>query len=239
MKAVIERTDKVGDIVTHVPGADAVFKKYKIDFCCGGSKPLNEAIQQKNLNEEEVLQKLNEKLEQAQSVKEDRTDWTKVPYGQLVDHIVNTHHAYLYEELPRLSAYVTKVYRVHGPQRPELADVYKLFHALKTELEEHSIKEENDAFPLIKEYEQMPSGEKRTQLVNVIEELEQEHDHSGDLLKQLRGVTKGYALPEGACNTYTLTYQKLEVLESDLFTHIHLENNILFPRLLNENEAVS
>lgn len=238
MKAVIERTDRVGDIVTRVPGADAVFKQFKIDFCCGGSKPLNEAIEQNELDETEVLQKLNEKLEQAQNVKEDGTDWEKVPYGQLVDHIVHTHHAYLYDELPQLSAYVTKVYRVHGPHRPELADVYQLFHALKSELEEHSIKEENDAFPLIKEYEQMPSEEKRTHLVRVIEELEQEHDHSGDLLKQLREVTRDYALPEGACNTYTLTYQKLEALESDLFTHIHLENNILFPRLLND-ETVS
>lgn len=234
MKAVVERTDKVGDIVTQVPGADVVFKQYRIDFCCGGSKTLNEAIQQKNLNEAEIIQKLNETLQQAQTVKGKDTNWEKAPYSLLVDHIVNTHHAYLFDELPRLSAYVTKVYRVHGPKRPELADVYKLFHELKTEMEQHSIKEENDAFPLIKDYEQLPSESKRERLINVIEALEQEHDHSGDILKQLRDVTSDYKLPQGACNTFTLTYQKLEALEADLFKHIHLENNILFPRLLND-----
>lgn len=234
MKTVIELTDKVGDIVTQVPGADAVFKQYRIDFCCGGRQTLNEAIRQRNLDEAEVLQKLSDTLEKAQGVEGNDTDWEKVSFSSLVDHIVNTHHAYLYDELPQLSAYVTKVYRVHGSHRPELADVHQLFHELKTELEQHAIKEENDAFPLIKEYEQRPSEERRKYLVEIVEELEQEHDRSGGILKQLREVTKDYALPEGACNTYTLTYQKLETLESDLFTHIHLENNILFPRLLNE-----
>lgn len=234
MEAVFHISDNVGDIVTRLPKADEVFKQYRIDFCCGGNRPLKEVIAEKGINEAEILQKLNDMYEQAQSRNNDNTDWQTVAYSELIDHVVNRHHAYLYSELPQLSTYVSKVYRVHGSNHPELNDVFKLFHALKTEVEQHIIKEEAEIFPLIKEYEQEPDAAKLKHVNQVIETLEQEHEQSGNLLKQLRKVTDDYNLPPDACNTYTLTYQKLEALEGDLFRHIHLENNILFPRLANE-----
>ena len=137
--------------------------------------------------------------------------------------------------LPKLSGYVTKVFRVHSQNHPELADVHQLFNTLKTELEQHTIQEETSIFPKIKEYENNPSQDQLTEIQNEIKALEREHDQSGSILKQLRMVTNDYTLPPDACTTYRLTYQKLQELESDLFQHIHLENNILFRRL-NKNK---
>jgi hemerythrin-like domain-containing protein len=149
----------------------------------------------------------------------------------LIDHIVNTHHDYLYKELPVLSAFITKVLHRHGMAHPELANLHQLFHDLKNELEQHLTKEEQEIFPLIKEYEKTGSREVLEKAVQAIEQLEEKHNNTGNLLKQMRQVTNHYELPEGACQTYTLSYIKLEQLESDLFQHIHLENNVMFPRL--------
>ncbi|RBW68362.1 iron-sulfur cluster repair di-iron protein [Bacillus taeanensis] len=232
MEPIFHNTTKTGDIVTRLPETSTILKEYKIDFCCGGNRPIGEAIEEKNLNEKEILQKLNNVY--FKSLQHQRINWDHITNSDLIDHIVNTHHAYLNAVLPELSQFTTKVFRVHGTHHPELADVHKLFYKLKVELEHHLIQEENIVFPLIREYEHIPSKEKLIELAQKIEDLESEHSEAGDLLKELRDVTNDYTLPEGACTTYRLTYQKLEDLESDLFQHIHLENNILFPRVLNE-----
>jgi regulator of cell morphogenesis and NO signaling len=235
MEGVFQNSTIVSDIVTILPKASDVLKQYRIDFCCGGNRPVSEAIQEKGLSENEVLNKLNHLYEQVQASDVQGTDWTKATDLELIDQIVHKHHAYLSEELPQLSPYVTKILRVHGPQHKELADVHQLFHQMKTELEQHTIKEENEIFPLILEYEKNPSSKLLDQLTLSIKELEEEHEAAGDILKKLRDVTRDYQLPEGACMTYRLTFKRLEDLESDLFQHIHLENNILFPRLLKGN----
>jgi regulator of cell morphogenesis and NO signaling len=235
MEGVFQNSTIVSDIVTILPKASDVLKQYRIDFCCGGNRPISEAIQEKGLSENEVLNKLNHLYEQVQASDVQGTDWTKATDLELIDQIVHKHHAYLSEELPQLSPYVTKILRVHGPQHKELADVHQLFHQMKTELEQHTIKEENEIFPLILEYEKNPSSKLLDQLTLSIKELEEEHEAAGDILKKLRDVTRDYQLPEGACMTYRLTFKRLEDLESDLFQHIHLENNILFPRLLKGN----
>jgi regulator of cell morphogenesis and NO signaling len=167
-------------------------------------------------------------------VKDSKTDWNLAPFGQLIDHIINTHHAFLVKNLPRLSELTAKILRVHGAGYQELSKVYRLFHSLKMELEQHLIKEEEVVFPLIKEFEKAPSLETLNAAERVIEELEAEHEGAGDILKELRKVTSDYAIPADTCNTYVLTYNLLEELEGDLFKHIHLENNILFPRLSKE-----
>jgi regulator of cell morphogenesis and NO signaling len=232
MEGVFQSSTIVSDIVTTLPRASDVLKQYRIDFCCGGKRPLSDAVQEKGLNEEEVLNKLNQLYEQTQTDNEQDINWNEATCSELIDQIVYKHHAYLSEELPQLSPYVTKILRVHGPQHKELADVHQLFHQMKTELEQHTIKEENEIFPLILKYEKNPSSELLAQLTLSIKELEEEHETAGDILKKLRDVTRDYQLPEGACMTYRLTFKRLEDLESDLFHHIHLENNILFPRLL-------
>lgn len=233
---VFHSSQKIGEIVTKFPKSADILKEYRIDFCCGGDRPLITAIREQGLNEAEILDRINNLYEEVKSVKTDDIDWEKESMSKLIDHVVNTHHAYLGVELPIISELTTKILRVHGEGHPELSKVHKLFHNLKMELEQHLIKEEEIEFPLIKKYEQNPSKEALEKILKVEKELEEEHVGAGDILKELRKITKDYTVPEDGCNSYRLTYKKLEELEADTFKHIHLENNILFPRLENENK---
>lgn len=234
MEAIFTAQTKTGEIVTQFPRASQVLKEYKIDFCCGGNRPIEESISEKGLNEEEVLTKLNTLYIETKELDRQEVKWELEAYSKLIDHIVHVHHAYLNKVLPELSAFVTKVYRVHGAAHPELAQIHTLFHTLKMELEHHLFEEEEKVFPKVKKYEATGSKEVLEEVLKTIDSLESEHEGAGNILKELREVTNDYQLPEGACTTYTLTYLKLEELESDLFQHIHLENNILFPRLEKE-----
>jgi regulator of cell morphogenesis and NO signaling len=222
---------KIGDIVAAFPGASEIFKAYKVDFCCGGNRPLAEAIKEQQLNEGELLDKLNHGFQKIQQEKGEDIDWRGEPLGRLVDHIINTHHTYVQRELPQISELTTKVLRVHGANHGELTKVHRLFHTLKMELEQHLIKEEEVLFPLIKKYEQNPSKEILDRISKQVIETEEEHDAAGDIIKELREITDQYAVPQDACTTFGLTYRKLVDFEADLFQHIHLENNILFKRL--------
>ncbi|MCR6105918.1 iron-sulfur cluster repair di-iron protein [Salipaludibacillus agaradhaerens] len=234
MKKIFTEQSIIGDIVTTFPKASDLFKTYKIDFCCGGNRPLIDAIHEKGLSADNVLATLNTLYHETNQLNESTIQWETASFNELIDFIINKHHRYLNEELPQLSPYVTKVLRVHGGDQPHLAEIHTLFNALKTELEQHLIKEETEDFPLILAIEANPQDGQREQLQNVMNELEAEHQHAGDLLKQLREVTNDFTPPEGACGTYRLVYQRLEQLESDMFDHIHLENNILFPRAAAE-----
>ncbi len=223
---------KIKDIVTKFPKAADVLKKFKIDFCCGGDRPLIVAINNQDLDEKEILDTLNTMYENFANNKTNQSnDWTSVSLTDLIDHIVNTHHSYLYENLPVISELLTKTLRAHGNAHPEIQEVYKLFHLLKMELDSHLIKEETVQYPAIEEYEKSNSIADLENAILISKELETEHTGAGDILKKLRKITNEYIIPADACNTYKLTYEKLEDLESDLFEHIHLENNILFPRL--------
>lgn len=224
-------TQKIGDIVARFPAAADIFKMYRIDFCCGGDRPLREALQEQQLDETEVINHLNERYDAFKNQEKVEMDWTKESPSKLIDHVVNTHHAYLQTELPSISELSTKILRVHGAHHPELATVHRLFHNLKMELEQHLIKEEEIEFPLIKEWEKNPSEERLNNILKIVSELEDEHVGAGDILKELRRITQDYTVPEDGCNTFRLTYQKLEALENDTFQHIHLENNILFQNL--------
>ncbi|MGG2093430.1 iron-sulfur cluster repair di-iron protein [Bacillus sp. S13(2024)] len=234
MEHTFTETSVIGEIVTKFPKASDFFKSYRIDFCCGGNRPLIDAINERNLSAEEVLTKLNTLYHETKRLNESEIDWKTASYSELIDYVVNKHHHYLNEELPLLSPYVTKVLRVHGAGQPHLAQIHKLFHELKTELEQHLIKEETEDFPLILAFEQNPSDENYTKLRKVVDELENEHIQAGNIIKELREITNDFTPPAGACGTYRLVYQRLEALESDLFQHIHLENNILFPRAITQ-----
>lgn len=225
---------KVGDIVVQFPMAADVFKEYKIDFCCGGDKPLATAINEQNLNESEILGKLNSLYEQF-SKDQSNKNWEEANTAELVDQIVNKHHAYLWAELPKISQLTSTILRVHGPNHPELVKVHKLFNTMKMELESHLMEEETIQYPAIKKYIENNSEADLDDAIRIIDELEQEHTGAGDILKELRVVTDDYVLPDDACETFELTYSKLQELEDDLFLHIHLENNILFPRLKSKN----
>lgn len=224
--------EKIGTIVAEYPGASNLFKEVRIDFCCGGDRTLKQAIVQKNLDEREILQRLNEGYasHSNKSALWDK-DWRTAPAAELIDYIVDTHHAYLRKELPLLSEFITKILRVHGSSHPEIAALYKRFHLIKMELDEHLIAEEEVLFPKLKQLADNPSAETFEQTIQELYELEADHSAVGDGLRDMREITNDYALPPDACRTYTLTYQKLAELESDLYEHIHLENNVLFPRV--------
>lgn len=235
MATVFNGSEKIGDIVTSFPGASHLFKKERIDFCCGGDRTLHAVIQQMDMNEEEILNKLNHSYLEAQQRGIDQSvNWSEMNNTDLVDYIVFTHHGYLRKELPLLSEYVTKILRVHGANQSNLLKLHELFHQLKEELEQHLVDEEAFIFPFIKQFDNEPSAELSSEIAERIQKLEADHDAAGNLLKTMRAVTYDYQLPEGACRTYTLTYQMLEGLESDMFQHVHLENNILFQRFANK-----
>jgi regulator of cell morphogenesis and NO signaling len=216
-------------IVNELPKTSDVFKKFKIDFCCGGNIPLSQAIEENGINEDAIMNELKEVFEKYSSTETDLDVWTKSESATIIDHVINHYHHTSEEELSLLSPYVTKVSRVHGDSHPELLKVYELFYEFKKELMEHMAKEEEVVFPLIK---QLADGtvENREEAINMIVELEKEHDHAGEILRQIRAVTSDYTLPVDACGTYTLVYKRLEELEGLTFMHVHLENNILFPR---------
>ncbi|PGL73431.1 iron-sulfur cluster repair di-iron protein [Bacillus sp. AFS055030] len=224
--------DKISEIVTEFPKASDLFKSYRIDFCCGGNRPLIEAIEERKLSKDEILTKLNSLYQETKLSNEVMIDFKEASSSDLINHIVNKHHRFLNEELPQLSPYVTKVMRVHGGTQPHLVRLHKLFFDLKTELEQHTWKEESVDFKLILDYEKNPTEENYKKLSKVVEELENEHSTAGDLFKELRDITNDYTPPMEACGTYRLVYQRLEALESDTFQHIHLENNILFKRAI-------
>lgn len=225
-----EVTQSLGDIVAIMPKASEVFKKYNIDFCCGGQRPLGEAIKEKKLNEKEVLEGLNVAFSELNKSIDD-VDFREVPSSELIDYIVNTHHVFVAKILPEISELTTKILRVHGTNHNDLFRIHKLAHDLKTELDQHLIKEEEILFPMIKEYDKAPSSDLLERIKKTMKETEDEHEVAGDVLKELRKITVDYAVPKDGCTTYLLTYKKLQELESDLFQHIHLENNILFKRL--------
>jgi regulator of cell morphogenesis and NO signaling len=228
MEPTFHSSTIIKDIVTRMPKASGILRNYKIDFCCGGNRPIREAIIENKLEENEVLTRLNETYLQQQTEPTQEFSAGQASNRELIEYIVQTHHTYLNNVLPELSQYVTKILRVHGSSHPELNDVYQLFHEMKMELDQHMIQEEEGVFPLILRYE-LPA------INHTIETLIDDHQAVGNLLKQLRKVTLDYRLPEGACTTYTVTYRKLEELEADLFQHIHLENNVLFPRVNNQS----
>lgn len=222
----------VKDIVNELPKTSDVFKKNRIDFCCGGNIPLSDAAAQNGLNIDHLLAELEEVFQKFENAEKDVEVWTDSDSNTIIDHIITNYHRASTEELSMLSPYVTKVARVHGDNHPELLKVYELFYEFKKELIKHMEKEEVVVFPLIK---QLADGtvENREEAINMIIELEKEHDHAGEILREIRAVTSDYTLPLDACGTYRLVYARLEALEGLTFMHVHLENNILFPRYLS------
>lgn len=218
-------------IVKVFPKASDLFKENMIDFCCGGDKPLEESFTNNAIDGEAILSELNQSyqkwLDEGHVVK----DWDQVPLSEIVDHIVYHYHANLREELPALAEFVTKIFRVHGMDHPHLKDLYRLYNEFQMEMEEHSLKEEKEVFPLIKEYEQQPSDSLLEKIRIANGGLEEEHDATGNILKQIRKITDGYEPPINACGSYRITYARLKELEAETFQHVHLENNILFQRL--------
>ncbi|WP_019639116.1 iron-sulfur cluster repair di-iron protein [Paenibacillus fonticola] len=219
----------VRDVVVRYPRTADYFRNHRIDFCCGGNRPLREAADESSVSVEQLIEELNEFTTEQPFTGNDY-NWAEAESGELISHIVSKHHAYLREELPELQKYVTKVARVHGDSEPHLLEMQSLFGQLKHELLEHTDKEEAEVFPKMVNSDLTADAAVRAKLREAIEALEAEHDTAGNILKQIRRITQDFEVPDHACTTYRLTYARLSELEEMTFTHVHLENNILFPR---------
>lgn len=231
MIKTFSKAQKIGEIATLFPKATEIFMNYEIDFCCGGDRTLEIAMKEQNINEEELLSRLNDAYAEFDKLASENRDWRRASSSALIDFIVNKHHAFMREELPVTEKLLNKILRVHYVENGEvLSRLHRLFSSLKSEIEEHLIKEEEILFPLIKKYEKDPTDEKKEAIVSIMSETENEHDNAGDILKEMRKITDGYRVPESGCRSFERTYEKLKAIESDLFHHIHLENNILFER---------
>jgi len=226
-----KQNNRVGDIVSKFPRTADVFHQYNIDYCCGGHRTLNDVCKEQSFNVDDVINTLNKHYQSSTSTS---TDWNKAPYRDLIDQILQAHHAFLNQNLPIISEQVKTILRVHGQNHPELMKVYQLFHTLKADMDMHLIKEETTQYPAIEKYLESNQTSDLDNAIQVIDELEDEHEDVGSILKTLRSITNGFNAPDDACETFINTYKNLETLEKNTFTHIHLENNILFPRLKNE-----
>jgi regulator of cell morphogenesis and NO signaling len=205
-----------------------VFEEMGIDYCCGGKVTLAEVCREENLDPAALLDRF--RIADALQSGDD-FDVAALHLGELCDHIVESHHAYLRRELPRIAALLQKVVAAHAPRHPELARVAETFGPFAAEMFLHLVKEEQILFPLIKRLEiagRQPGFAGGVQ--NPIAVMEAEHDHAGDALKRLRELTEDYTPPAEACNTYCALLNALRELEQDLHRHVHKENNILFPR---------
>ena len=223
----------VRDIATNQPASIRVFERFGIDYCCGGRKPLDQACNELQLSVEQVI----EKLEEASGAPaNDETSWQTAPLSRLIQHIVRKHHTFVRHEVPRLRALADKVRSRHGANHPELVEIEALFGEVATELTTHMLKEEQILFPYIARMEHMLAAgveAERPYFVTVdnpVRTMVQEHENAGALLASIRRLSKNFEPPMGACPSYIGLYHGLEEFERDLHMHVHLENNILFPR---------
>lgn len=247
MTIQVDDKTTVRDVVGHYPQTRPVFEKFGIDYCCGGNQCLTDAASQRGLDVAALVGALQEAAavpsrEPAASDK----DWYAAPLEELVNHVVAVHHDYMKTALPRLRMLVPTVLNAHKAQHGAmLKQVQDLFNALDAEISNHLMKEERVLFPYIVALEShvrqgapapyAPFGSAR----NPIGQMEHEHESAGEALARLREVTGDYALPADACPTFQAMYEELERMEGDLHQHIHLENNILFPRAVELEEAAS
>ena len=230
MEKSINKNLSLGECVIIYPAVVEKFNDMQLDYCCGGNKNLEIALKEKNINVDKFIEDINEELEEFIFDNSSYINWNERNSEELIQHIVNTHHAKTFELLRDIDPLLVRVFKVHYNHLPEvLTRVHKLFGALKCELED-LIKEEKILFPKIIEFENTNDKEKKDILKVEIESFIGEHEAAGDILKELAQITDDYSAPEWACTSFKLLYMKMHDLEKDLFVHIHKENNILFKR---------
>ena len=220
----------IGEIVAFDYRAASAFKEAGIDFCCGGKKNLADTCSEKGINKNDLIEKLKKLESTPNNTTHNFIEWEP---GFLVDYIVNTHHKYVLKSLPELVGYTQKIASVHREHHPELIEVAQLFSEINRELLQHLKNEEEVLFPAIKEVIATGSEKAKAVVISEISRLSEEHEFAGGAMDKINVITNGYLLPEDSCNTYRVTFKLLEEFEDDLHTHVHLENNILFPRALN------
>lgn len=217
----------IGDSVTQFPELVKVYMDHGIDFCCGGFRSVREAIEKDAMDLEPVVKAAEAAIERAKTVDDslgNKQTLADLSSEALIDNILRKHHGYLKQELPILSELAFKLLMVHGENHNELFEVHEVVNTLRTELEAHLVKEEVFLFPQIKA--------RAADVSALIEALDKEHTGAGDALHHLTELTDHFTTPADGCQTYKVFYDKLKLFVSDMYIHVHKENNILFPRLL-------
>ena len=224
----ITETTSVAEVAAAMPASVRVFQRHGVDFCCGGKKPLGVVCEEQGLS----FAELADAIERAAATHtHESRDWTGVPLHILIDHIVTTYHDVLREELPRLETLAARVLRVHGGREPRLLGrIEAIVAELSADLSEHMRKEELVLFRMIRAIEATAATTGGLAISTPIRVMEREHDRAGELLAELRAITGGYDAPRWACETLRALYHGLEALEESMQMHVHLENNVLFPR---------
>ena len=226
-------TKTVADLVTENIKTAHIFKKYGIDFCCGGGITIQKAAEKAKVN----LSELEKDLLNVENTTTRGSDFNKWNLVFLTDHIINVHHAYVEDSIPLINQYAERVQKVHGHYYPELVEINLLFKKVAGELAAHCKKEELILFPFIKKMVKIKKEgtilpETYGTVDNPIKMMETEHEEAGNIFKEIAKLSNNYTPPKGACNTYKAYYAKLDEFEQDLHQHVHLENNILFPKAL-------
>jgi regulator of cell morphogenesis and NO signaling len=217
-------SQSIGESVTENPELVKVYMAYNVDFCCGGERSIQEALESDTDRIEEIIVEAEKAMEDQQSVGDKNIKLSDLSSEALIDQIINRHHKFLKKELPIISELMFKILNVHGENHPELFDIHLLFGQLKTELEGHLVKEEKLLFPELKK--------NSPNVKALIDTLETEHDNAGDALHGLTELTDHFKLPEDACPSFTLLYDKLKDFVADMYVHVHSENNVLFKRFV-------
>ena len=231
----IQQDQIIGELVANDYRTASVFKKYGIDFCCQGNRTINDACEAKKIDEKLVVNDINNLLN---SKADGGIDFQSWPLDLLADYIEKKHHRYVEEKSMEIKPYLDKICRVHGERHPELLEIKEHFNATTGELAMHMKKEELILFPFIKKM--VKAKQENTKLdkpnfgtvENPIQMMMDEHTTEGDRFRKIEEISNNYTPPEDACNTYRVTFALLNEFEQDLHMHIHLENNILFPRAI-------
>ncbi|MCK0132167.1 iron-sulfur cluster repair di-iron protein [Flavobacteriaceae bacterium F08102] len=223
----------IGEIVADDFRTAQVFSRFGIDFCCKGNRRLTEVCEQNALDPSQILKELEAVETERVDSLQDFNTW---PLDVLADYIVKKHHHYVEKQIPVLKQYLAKIVKVHGQHHPELKEIMALFEVSAGEFTAHMKKEELILFPFIKKLEmanreETPIAKPHFGTVsNPIEMMMREHEDEGERFEKMSELSQGFTPPVDACNTYKVTYDLLKDFEEDLHTHIHLENNILFPQ---------
>ncbi len=219
----------IGEIVANEFRAASVFKDAGIDFCCGGNKSLSVACKEKGTDVSYLIQQLDTLAQTPVSSAMNFKEWD---LSFLSDYILNTHHKFVLKNLPELVFYTQKIANVHGDHHTELIEVASLFTRINEELLQHLKNEEEILFPAIKEAEKNSTSQVKETIVSEITRMQGEHEFAGGAMDKINVLTNNYFIPEDACNTYRVSLKLLEQFEDDLHIHVHLENNILYPKAL-------